>query len=47
MIQNVTSIIYLDLDVLIVSKLEKIWKVFDEFNEKEIMGASNDCSFIG
>ena len=47
MIKNVSSVIYLDLDTLIVGRLENIWKIFDNFGEDVIMGASNDCPFDG
>ena len=47
MIKNVSSVIYLDLDTLIVGRLEKIWSIFDNFGDDVIMGASNDCPFDG
>lgn len=47
MIPDVKAIIYLDLDTLIMTNLEKTWKKFDEFKDNEIMGASNDCPFSG
>ena len=35
--------IHFDSDTFIVSKLETIWNKFNEFNDKEIIGGSDDC----
>lgn len=43
LINNTTSILHFDSDALIVSKLENIWNKFKQFNDKEIMGAADDC----
>lgn len=43
LLKNITSVIYFDSDMIIVSKLDNIWKKFADFNEREVIGGVMDC----
>lgn len=45
--EEVDSVLYFDLDAIIVGRVEKIWAKFKEFEPQEIFGAVHDCPFPG
>ena len=45
MLKNVSTVLYLDADTIITSKLEKIWAKFRELADHHVLGAIGDCAY--
>lgn len=45
MLKSVSTVLYLDADTIITSKLEKIWAKFRELDDHHVLGAIGDCAY--